>query len=138
MLEVVPAADLRRVHDHLAAFDFALARVLPPSAERGIRRLRICVRGSVAAVAGGDLENEKREAQGRQACRSHGHRPGWAGKNRRQCSGVPAWTRSVFAVFIRAMPMLAPPAPRLPSDLWASTAAAGKWYRRQIPRSCSE
>ena len=39
-LVLLPAADLRRVDDHLAAGDLAFARILPVRAERGVRGLR--------------------------------------------------------------------------------------------------
>ncbi len=73
VLELVPAADLRRVHDDLAAVRFARARVLPARAQRGIRRLP-CLRGRRVlrrAVAG----RERRERRGGCPCNSlHAHR----------------------------------------------------------------
>ena len=102
VLEVVPAANLRRVHDELAAIHFALARILPAHAERGIRRLGVRDLRRRSAIATGERQNEEGEAQGRQARRSHVSCPeNCARKMRRQCTGAMRSRERHFAASIR-------------------------------------
>src|SRR5688572_2390778 len=88
MLELVPAAYLRRIDDEFFVIKFALARILPARPERGIRRLCFGDVRRRPSVAGCERKNEEGEAKSGKTRRAHVRRPGAGGNLRRQFNGA--------------------------------------------------